>query len=212
MNIIELPVSQLVEATWNPNKMDETTERKLKESLRTFGLVQPLVVRSVGNSSYEVLSGNHRLKLLQEMNFISAPCVIVNLDDARAMLLAETLNNLHGEDNLALKGSLLEKILADIPEDKVLSILPETAKSLQSLSSLGQTDMAQHLKAWEESRSARLKHMQLQLTIPQLKVIEEAIKAVMPEVKKLSLKSFNQRSTAIFLICKFYLEGVNDHE
>jgi ParB family transcriptional regulator, chromosome partitioning protein len=212
MNIIELPISQLKEAPWNANQMDQATEDKLKESLRNFGLVQPLVVRSVGNSSYEVLSGNHRLRLLNDMHFTSVPCMVVSLDDARSMLLAETLNNLHGEDNLALKGSLLEKILADIPQDKVLSILPETATSLQSLSSLGQTDMAQHLKAWEESRSARLKHMQLQLTIPQLELVEEAIKAVMPEVKILGLKSFNQRSTAVFLICKSYIEGVNDHE
>jgi ParB family transcriptional regulator, chromosome partitioning protein len=212
MNIIELPVSQLKEAPWNANQMDETTERKLKESLRNFGLVQPLVVRNIGNSSYEVLSGNHRLKLLQELNFTSVPCIVVDLNDAGAMLLAETLNNLHGEDDLSLKGSLLEKILADIPQDKVLSILPETANSLQALSSLGQSDLAQHLKAWEESRSARLKHLQLQLTIPQLEVIEEAIKIAMPEVKKLGLKSFNQRSTAVFLICKSYIEGVNDHE
>ncbi len=80
------------------------------------------------------------------MGFESAPCVIVNLDDNEAMLLAQAMNSIRGEDDLSMKGALLKKILSAIPQDKVLSLLPETTESLRSLSTIGQDDLAQHLQ------------------------------------------------------------------
>ncbi len=52
---------------------------------------------------------------------------------------------LRGQDDLGLKGSLLKKILEEIPEHEVLSLLPETADSLRTLASFSQADIAQHL-------------------------------------------------------------------
>ena len=112
-----------------------------------------------------------------------------------------------GEDDQALKGNLIKEVLAIIPEDKVLSLLPETKESLRSLTSFDQTDLAQHLQAWEQAQAARLKHMVLQFTEQQLETIKEAIKRMMPDVKKNASTSPNKRGTAIFLICKYYLEG-----
>ena len=111
MKIFEIPLNQLREAPWNPNQIDEETQTRLRESLNRYGLVEPLVVRSI-NSCFEVLSGNQRLKVIKDMGFKSVPCVVVDLNDSEAMLLAQALNGLHGEDDLALKGSLLKKILS----------------------------------------------------------------------------------------------------
>lgn len=206
MIITELPITSLCEAPWNPNQMDEVMANRLRESLSRYGLVEPLVVRPRDSSTYEVLSGNQRLRVIESISLETVPCVIVSLRDPEAMMLAQALNGLRGDDDLALKGELLRNILSSIPENEVLSLLPETAESLKSLATINQIDLAEHLKAWEQAQAAKLKHMQLQLTAQQLEVVEEALSRILPEAKGSSFDNPNNRGNAIFLLCKYYLE------
>ena len=67
MQLTDLPLDQLFEAPWNPNRMDQAMLDRLKESITRFGLVSNLVVRPTGNCCYEVLSGNQRLQVLRDL-------------------------------------------------------------------------------------------------------------------------------------------------
>ena len=67
MNITDLPIDQLKEAPWNPNVMNEAMLMRLRESISRFGLVSNLVVRTLGDDTYEVLSGNQRLQVLKDV-------------------------------------------------------------------------------------------------------------------------------------------------
>ncbi len=208
MQVDELSIEKLEEAPWNPNQMDDVTLKRLTESIKQSGLVEPLVVRPTEDHHYEVLSGNQRLKAINGLGFKIVPCVVVDLNDAEAMLLAQALNNLRGEDDPVLKGNLLKTILTSVPENRVISLLPEDKESLRSLTSFGQTDLAQHLQAWEQVRAVRLKHMILQFTEQQLEAVEKAVNNIMPDVKKDNSGSPNKRGTAIYLLCKYYLERI----
>jgi ParB family transcriptional regulator, chromosome partitioning protein len=202
----ELRIELLEEAPWNPNHLDAAGMRRLRESLARYGLVQPLVVRTLASHRYEVLNGNHRLRVLNDLTIKTVPCVVVDADDAEAMLLAEALNGIHGDDDLAMKGAVLKKILADVPPEEVLSLLPETAESLQALSTIGQEDLAEHLQAWQRAQAARLRHMQLQLSAEQMETVEKALGMVMAKARHSSNDNPNVRGTAIYLLAEFYLE------
>ncbi len=206
MKTVDISLTELRPAPWNPNQMDETMMTRLRESISKYGFVEPLVARMIDEEQYEVLSGNQRLKVLEEMGFAMVPCVLVELDNTRAMLLAQALNGLHGEDDLALKGALLKDILSRVSEDEVLSLLPETTESLKSLSLINEMDLAEHLKVWEEAQVARLRHMQLQFTDKQLETVEEAVSLVIHQAKDNGFDNPNTRGNAVFLLCKFYLE------
>ena len=78
MEVIELSLELLKEATWNVNQIDEPMMQRLRSSVQKYGLVQNLVVRQVGDR-YEVLSGNQRLKLLHELQVRTVPCVVVKV-------------------------------------------------------------------------------------------------------------------------------------
>ena len=110
METIKLPLEVLREATWNTNQMDDAMMQRLRSSIKNFGLVHNLVVRPLGEK-YEVLSGNQRLKLLRELKVKTVPCVIVDSDDAHARLLAQVLNNIHGDDDLVLKAALIREVM-----------------------------------------------------------------------------------------------------
>lgn len=206
MKIVEIPTTRLCEAAWNPNQMDEKVRILLKNSLSRYGLVEPLVVRKLNSASFEVLSGNQRLKALAEAKLKTVPCVVVDLPDTEAMLLTQALNGIKGQDDLVLKGALLKEILSVVPENEVLSLLPETRNSLQTISCINEGELADHLKAWEQAQAAKLNHLQLQFTHQQLETVQEAVSLIMPIAKNSPKDNPNTRSTAIFLLCKFYLE------
>jgi ParB family transcriptional regulator, chromosome partitioning protein len=206
MKTTEIPIENILAAPWNANVMDARTIQRLRESISRYGLIQPLVVRQISKLQYEVLSGNQRLKVLKENKFTRVPCVIVNLDNAEAMLLAQALNGIHGDDDLAMKGAMLNQILSSIPKEKVLSLLPETAESLNALSTIGQDDLAEHLKVWQQAQSARLKHMQLQFSNEQLQTVEQALDMVIAKAKNTSSNNPNLRGTAMYLLARYYLE------
>ena len=63
------------------------------------------MVRPIGNERYEVLAGNQRLRVLRELDVDSVHCVVVDLDDADARLLAQALNRIHGDDDLELRAA-----------------------------------------------------------------------------------------------------------
>ena len=73
MKLIDISLNQLQEAPWNPNREDASMLQHLEASIRRYGLVEPLVVRPAQDSHFEVLSGNHRLKILKSLGFDGAP-------------------------------------------------------------------------------------------------------------------------------------------
>ncbi len=206
MDLMNLRLEQLQDAPWNPNRMDDVTLKRLVESMTRFGMVQNLVVRPIGKGQYEVLSGNQRLQVLRKLGYAEAPCVVVEVDEAHVRLLAQALNRIQGEDDLGLKAELVREILDSLAKEEVLALLPETAESLQALSSLGQESMADYLQNWQRAQGARLKHLQFQLTPAQLEVVEEALSGLLPQAKEAQGESPNTRGTALYLLCLRYLK------
>ena len=206
MEIVEISVDCLFEAPWNPNEMDPATLSLLTESIKRHGVVENFVVRPIGNGTYEVLSGNHRLRVLRRLGELEVPCLVVALDDARARLLAQALNRIRGDDNLGLRAELVRVVLTEIPKSEVLSVLPDTAETLSSLASLGQEDMAKSLQAWQLEQDARLRHLQFQLTAAQIEVVEEAMATILPRARASDKISPNARGTALHLLCSDFLE------
>ncbi len=207
MQVTEIELNLLRQAPWNPNVMDVVMAKKLGISVGRYGIVENLVVRPLGDESFEIISGHQRLSAIIELGHRTAPCVVLNLSDTDARLLGQALNHIRGEDDLGLRAELLREVLQDVDEDVVMSLLPETRESLAALASLGQEDMASSLQAWESAQAARLKHLQVQLTIPQAEIVEKAIDHMLLMARELEEYSPNVRGKAIYLICRSYLES-----
>ncbi|MDD5287519.1 MAG: ParB N-terminal domain-containing protein [Dehalococcoidales bacterium] len=207
MKIIDLPIEVLHGAPWNPNVADEATLGRLHRSISRYGMVQNLVVRQLDKDGhYEVLSGNQRLKVLKEAGISPVPCVVVDLSDNEARLLAEALNRIHGDDDLGLRAEVIREVLRTVSPEKVLALLPETTASLNSLSTLGKESLAVCLQQWEKARAVRLRTLQFRLTATQLEVVQKALARMMPQAYQFHSDSPNLRSTALYLLCKSYLD------
>ncbi|PIE97455.1 MAG: hypothetical protein CR988_07785 [Treponema sp.] len=63
--IQEVLRSQIHEAEYNPRKISEEARRKLKKGLKTFGLVQPIIVNK---NTMNVVGGHQKLSIMDELN------------------------------------------------------------------------------------------------------------------------------------------------
>jgi ParB family transcriptional regulator, chromosome partitioning protein len=55
---------------------------ELVDSIREHGLLEPIVVRPVGDYLFEVVAGNRRLEACRRLNMKSVTCHVVAMDDA----------------------------------------------------------------------------------------------------------------------------------
>jgi ParB family chromosome partitioning protein len=133
--------------------------------------------------------------------------VVVQADDTEARLLSQCLNRIAGDDDLGLKAELLRQVLADLPQQEVLRLLPETAVSLQAMAAVGQETMAAYLQNWQRSQAARLKHLTFQSLPHQAEVIEEALARYLPQAEESSGGNPNTRGVALYLLCQGFLEA-----
>ena len=203
--ILSLPLDQLREAPWNANQMDLPLLAKLKRSVERFGLVGVLVARPLAADCYEVLSGNQRLQVLRDLGWETVLCLVIEVSDAEARLLALTLNRLHGSDDLGLKAQLMEHILIAVSTEEVLSLLPETAQGLQALSSLNHETLGQHLQNWQRAQAARLVTFSAKLTPDQLETVQRALIQLRPQARDSPTENPNPKGNALYLMALNFL-------
>jgi len=93
-----VPVTNLKELDGNPRIWSEFEKKNLKESLKKFSILDPLIVNSAPGQENVVLSGNFRLAMLHELGVKEAPCIFVHIEDKnRAMELALRMNRNQGQ-------------------------------------------------------------------------------------------------------------------
>lgn len=61
-------------------------------SVKTEGIIQPIIVRKINQNSYEVIAGNRRLKSAQEYGLETVPCIIRGSKDADIIRGLENLD------------------------------------------------------------------------------------------------------------------------
>lgn len=207
MKIIEVPTVELNPALWNPNVMDQPTLDRLGRSIDKFGLVEPLVVRrQTDEPGYEVIGGSHRLIALEKFGSETAPCVVVDVDDADAMLMSQALNRIEGEDDPVKRGASLKRILESYSTEEVISFLPETAESMASLTQIGAQSPEEYLGSWNLRKRSRLESLTLQLNPEQMTTVREAISLADSELVE-DEDSPNHRSASFAHICREFISS-----
>ncbi|AWV97931.1 ParB/RepB/Spo0J family partition protein [Arcticibacterium luteifluviistationis] len=67
---------------------DETALNELADSIKIHGIIQPLTVRESKDGSYELISGERRLRAIKIVGLQKVPAYIRNVDDQRSLEMA----------------------------------------------------------------------------------------------------------------------------
>lgn len=100
---LELPIGSVTPNPHQPRSVfDEDALNELVFSIKTIGLLQPIVVRQIPGGAYELVAGERRLRACTIAGLTHIPAIIRHTDDAN-MLRDALLENLHRSNLNALE-------------------------------------------------------------------------------------------------------------
>lgn len=107
----ELSISQIQP---NPNQprtfFDQSALDELAESIRSSGIVQPILVRPLSSTTYEIVAGERRFRAACAIGLLRVPVVIKQYNDQDALAIA-LIENLLREDLRPLEAATAYKSL-----------------------------------------------------------------------------------------------------
>jgi ParB family transcriptional regulator, chromosome partitioning protein len=96
--LVQLPVASLKPGKYQPRtRMDQASLRELADSIKARGVIQPIIVRAVGASQYEILAGERRWRAAQIAGLDKVPSVVREVADEAALGIG-LIENIQRED------------------------------------------------------------------------------------------------------------------
>ena len=96
--LAQLPLGTLRPGKYQPRtRMDDKSLAELADSIRVRGVIQPIVVRPVGPSQYEILAGERRWRAAKIAGLERVPAVIREVPDEAALGIG-LIENIQRED------------------------------------------------------------------------------------------------------------------
>src|SRR5690554_1426442 len=94
----ELPIEFLQRGKYQPRRdMSPEALEDLANSIKSQGLIQPIVVRAIAEEKYEIIAGERRWRASQIAGLDSVPVIIKNVSDEAALAMA-LIENIQRED------------------------------------------------------------------------------------------------------------------
>ena len=108
-------VTDLIPSEYNPRRWSKDQAEQLKESIRRFGIVDPIIANSADNRKNIIIGGHFRLEVAKQLGYKKIPVVYVNIPDIeREKELNIRLNKNQGEFDYDLLAKFDENFLKDI--------------------------------------------------------------------------------------------------
>ena len=108
-----LLISELQPGKYQPRSiMQEEALHALSQSILKQGVMQPIIVRPVGNNQYEIIAGERRWRAAKLANLNEVPVIIKNIPDESALAMA-LIENIQREDLNPLEEAIGIKRLID---------------------------------------------------------------------------------------------------
>ncbi|MCZ2721830.1 ParB/RepB/Spo0J family partition protein [Marinomonas sp. 15G1-11] len=93
-----LPLNWLHKGKFQPRRdMNPALLEELAASIRTQGIMQPIVVRPIDANSYEIIAGERRWRAAKLAELTQVPVIVRHVDDSDAIVLA-LIENIQRED------------------------------------------------------------------------------------------------------------------
>ncbi len=115
LTIQTVKIEALNLAPYNPRSWSEEAISQLTDSIKRFGMVDPLIANSAPNRQNVLIGGHFRLKVAKDLGFTEVPVTYVHIvDEAKEKELNLRLNRNHGDWNWDLLAEFDEAMLSDI--------------------------------------------------------------------------------------------------
>ncbi|MBL8245131.1 MAG: ParB/RepB/Spo0J family partition protein [Rhodanobacteraceae bacterium] len=173
-----LPVEALQPGKYQPRTgMDPERLAELAASIRVHGVVQPVVVRRIGASRYEIIAGERRWRAAQQAGLHEIPVVVRDIPDQAAIAIA-LIENIQREDLNPLEEAQALKRLIDEFDLTHQDAADAVGRSRAAVSNLLRLlELAPEARRLLEAKKIDMGHARALLTLPTLLQVRLAAQA-----------------------------------
>ena len=145
LKVTNVSINDLKPCDYNPRTWSPEAKKQLEDSIKQFGVVDPILVNEAETRKDIVIGGNFRLETLKKLGYTEVPVIYLNIPDIeKEKELNLRLNKNHGDFDYNLLTEFDESILANIgfnseeldsifnPDDEVSDMF-DLAKELDKL-------------------------------------------------------------------------------
>ena len=188
--IVYLPTDKLRPFADHPYKVIDNDEMEsLVESIKTQGVLTPIVVRSTSDGAYEIVSGHRRVFACRKLEIFEVPAVVRELTREEAIVVMAD-SNLHRDGLLPSEKAFAYKMKLDaIKRQGERTDLTSDHRGQKSLTSVERIALES-----DESKSQVQRYIALTNLIPEfLQMVDEGKMALTPAVEISRLHKESQR-------------------
>lgn len=182
----KLPVEALQPGKYQPRReMDPNALEELANSIRSQGIIQPIIVRSISSNRYEIIAGERRWRAAQLAALADVPVVIRNISDEAAIAMA-LIENIQREDlNPIEEATALHRLITefDMTHEQAADVVGKARVTVTNLLRL--LNLNSDVKMLLERNQLELGHAKVLLALTGLAQSEIAKMIV---TKKLSVR------------------------
>ena len=116
--VVEIPIEKITVNPYQPRKnFDRNALSELAQSIKEYGVIQPITVRNNLIGGYELIYGERRLRASKLAEKTKIPCIIIDADENESAIIA-MLENVQRADL-----TFLEE--ADVTEYEEVSVVAD---------------------------------------------------------------------------------------
>jgi ParB family chromosome partitioning protein len=134
--LTHLSPSALVSGRFQPRtQWDDANLAELAESIRSQGIIQPIVVRSIGVGQYEIIAGERRWRAAKLAGLSLVPTLVRQMDDQTALAIA-LIENIQRENLTAIEEARAIRQLADsfsLTHEQIAQTLGRSREAVSNL-------------------------------------------------------------------------------
>ena len=175
---LALSVKQLSPGRYQPRRiMREAELETLADSIRSQGIIQPILVRKMGEDHYEIIAGERRWRAAQMVGLSQVPVLIKEVSDENAIAIA-LIENIQRENLSALEEALaLERLSKEfkLTHQQVAEAVGKSRASISNLLRL--LTLTEEVKVYLEQSRLEVGHAKVLLGL-QGKAQREAAEVV----------------------------------
>ncbi|MCR6663683.1 MAG: ParB/RepB/Spo0J family partition protein [Luteimonas sp.] len=161
-----LPVDALRPGKYQPRRaMDADKLTELSESIKSQGVIQPIVVRELPDRTYEIIAGERRWRATKQAGLAEIPVVVRKVDDRTVVAMA-LIENIQREDlNPLEEAQALQRLIDefDLTHAQTAEAVGRSRAAVSNLLRL--LELPPAIRALLEARRLEMGHARALLTL-----------------------------------------------
>lgn len=131
-----IDTDKLQKGVYQPRRdLDIDSLQELSESIKHQGVIQPIVIRMIGDDTFEIIAGERRWQAAKMAGLTKVPCILKELSDKDAMVIS-LIENIQREDlNIMEEAEGINRLVSELQltHEAVADILGKSRSSISNL-------------------------------------------------------------------------------